>query len=52
MNTAQPKNHNDTLIKASGKYDVETALYEYEEYPDDFEDEEGEQVDGDEDELS
>lgn len=34
--------HNDTLIKASGKYDVEGALYEYEEYPDDFEEDEGE----------
>lgn len=30
------KSHNDTIIKASGKYDIEQALYEFEEYPEDF----------------
>jgi len=40
--TSKSKSHNDTMIKASGKYDVEAALYEHEEYPDDFEEDEGE----------
>lgn len=39
------------MIKASGKYDVEAALYEYEEYPDDFE-EEGEEAEVDQNELT
>lgn len=30
------RNHNDTIIKASGKYDIDQAIYEFEEYPDDF----------------
>lgn len=58
LNMSKKKNsnpiysHNDTLIKASGKYDIDRALEEHEEYPDDFESESGDEAEADENEMT
>lgn len=47
------KDHNEKIIKTSGKYDIDQAMYEHEEYPDDFCSESGDEAaEADEKELT
>ena len=43
MSKTQKQNHDDTIIKTSGAYKIDDALYAHEEYPDDFESESGDE---------